>query len=72
MQEEVIIPKEDLVSLFKAKKIVETDYGWRLNGYEVEIIALHDVDPKFLQDIANAKLYKIKRKDGKLFSLDIS
>ncbi|QOG13176.1 hypothetical protein [Arcobacter sp. FWKO B] len=69
MEEEVIISKEDLVSLFIDKKIVDTNRGWYLNGSEVEIIALHDIEPKFLRDIANAKLYKLKRKDGKKINL---
>ncbi len=30
-----------------------------MDNKEVEIIALHDVDPKFLQDVTNAKLYKL-------------
>jgi predicted ATP-dependent protease len=65
LQEEVIIPKENLVDLFKSKRIIETDYGWYLNSSEIEIIALHEIEPKFLRDVANAKLYKLKRKDGK-------
>lgn len=65
MQEEVIISKEDLVLLFKDKRVIDTDYGWYLDGSEVEIIALHELEPKFLNDIANAKIYKLKRKDGK-------
>jgi hypothetical protein len=69
LQEEVIIPKENLVNLFKDKRIIETDYGWYLDGSEVEIIALHEIEPKFLRDVANAKLYKIKRRDGKNINL---
>ena len=33
----------------------------------IEIIALHEIEPKFLQDLANAKLYKIiKRRITKI------
>lgn len=69
MKEEVIISKEDLALLFEKKRMLDTEYGWYLDGSEVEIIALHNVEPKFLQDIANAKLYKLKRKDGKKINI---
>ncbi len=57
--EEKIVSKEELVELFKDEKIIDTGKGWIMEDKEVEIIALHDIDPKFLQDIANAKFYKL-------------
>ena len=60
--EEVIISKEDLVEMFENEQIVDTGSGWVMDEKEVEIIALHEVDPKFLQDVTNSKLYKIKIK----------
>ncbi len=35
-----------------------------MNDKEIDIIALHDVDPKFLQDVTNAKFYKLIPKEG--------
>lgn len=57
--EELIISKEDLIQLFEDQKIEDTGRGWIMEGRVIDIIALHDVDPKFLQDVANAKFYKI-------------
>jgi hypothetical protein len=60
--EEIIVSKEELVEMFEEEKIVDTGHGWLMEEQEVEIIALHDVDPKFLQDVTNAKFYKITPK----------
>lgn len=60
--EETIISKEELVDMFSKQIIVDSGKGWIMNGVEVDIIALHDVDPKYLQDVTNAKYYKIKQK----------
>ena len=63
--EEIIISKEELVTMFEEHKIEDTGRGWMMGDQEVEIIALHDVDPKFLQDVTNAKFYKITPKGSK-------
>lgn len=63
--EEKIISKEELILLFEEQKIIDTGKGWLMDDSEVEIIALHDVDPKFLQDVTNAKFYKLTLKEGK-------
>jgi hypothetical protein len=62
--EEKIVLKEDLIELFEKQKILDTGKGWMMENREVEIIALHDVDPKFLQDVTNAKFYKLILKEG--------
>jgi len=63
--EELIISKEELVQLFDDETIQDTGRAWIMEGKEVEIIALHDVDPKFLQDVTNAKFYKLIIKGNK-------
>ena len=63
--EELIISKEDLVQFFETQKIVDTGRSWLMEGKVVEIIALHDIEPKFLQDVSNAKLYKLIIKGNK-------
>ena len=45
--------------MFEAHMLEDTNKGWMMEGKVVEIIALHEVDPKYLQDITNAKYYKI-------------
>lgn len=62
--EEKIVSKEELIELFEKQKILDTGRGWIMENREVEIIALHDVDPKFLQDVTNAKFYKLTLKEG--------
>lgn len=62
--EEKIISKEELIQLFEEQKIIDTGKGWLMNEKEVDIIALHDIDPKFLQDVTNAKFYKLTLKEG--------
>jgi hypothetical protein len=60
--EESIISKEELVDMFAKGKIKDTGKGWVMDNREIEIIALHEVDPKYLQDVTNAKFYKLKPK----------
>ena len=57
--EELIVSKEELIQLFEDQKIEDTGRGWLMEGRFIDIIALHDVEPKFLQDVSNAKLYKL-------------
>lgn len=57
--EEIILSKEELIQLFEKEEIVDTGHGWLMESKEIDIIALHDVDPKFLQDVTNAKFYKL-------------
>ena len=63
--EELIISKEDLVQFFETQKIVDTGRSWLMEGKVVEIIALHDIEPKLLQDVSNAKFYKLIIKGNK-------
>jgi len=57
--EEMILTKDELVEMFETHVLKDTEQGWLLNDKVVEIIALHEVEPKYLQDITNAKYYKI-------------
>lgn len=61
--EEIIVSKEELIELFDSEKIIDTGKGWYMEDTFVEIIALHEIEPKFLQDVANAKFYKIVKKN---------
>jgi hypothetical protein len=57
--EELIVSKEELIQLFEDQKIEDTGRGWLMEGRFIDIVALHDVEPKFLQDVSNAKFYKL-------------
>lgn len=61
-KEELIVTKEELIELFEEQRIEDTGRGWLLDGKLIDIIALHDIEPKFLQDVANAKSYKLVRR----------
>jgi len=63
--EEFVVSKDELVEMFDSERIVDSGHGWMMDNKEVEIIALHEVDPKFLQDVTNSKLYKIKIKGNR-------
>ena len=63
--EELIVSKEELVQMFESQELTDTGRAWIMDGKEINIIALHDVDPKFLQDITNSKFYKLVLKGNK-------
>lgn len=63
--EELIISKEELIKLFENQVIEDTGRGWLMEGKTVDIIALHEIEPRFLQDITNAKFYKLIIKGNK-------
>lgn len=60
--DEIIVSKEELVELFEIEKIIDTGKGWYMDNIFVNIIALHEIEPKFLQNPTNAKFYKIVKK----------
>ena len=63
--EELIVSKEELIQLFENQIIEDTGRGWLMEKRVIDIIALHDIEPKFLQDVANAKFYKLIIKGNK-------
>ena len=63
--EEQIVSKEELIQLFENQIIEDTGRGWLKDGKVVHIIALHHIEPKFLQDVTNAKFYKLIIKGNK-------
>ena len=63
--EELIISKEELIQLFETQKIEDTGKQWLMEGKAIDIIALHDIEPKFLQDVTNAKFYNLIIKGNK-------
>jgi hypothetical protein len=63
--EELIVSKEELIQLFESQVIEDTGRAWLMDGKVIEIVALHDIEPRFLQDITNAKFYKLIIKGNK-------
>ncbi|PUE65093.1 hypothetical protein [Arcobacter caeni] len=62
---EQVVSKEELIQLFENQIIEDTGRGWLKEGKVIDIIALHDIEPKFLQDVTNAKFYKLIIKGNK-------
>ena len=63
--EELLVTREELIQLFEDQIIEDSGRGWIMEGKVVDIIALHDIEPKFLQDVTNAKFYKLIIKGNK-------
>lgn len=59
MKKELIVTRDELKEMFKKKEIVDTGKGWLCKGQEVDLVAIHTVEPKYLLDIARAENYKI-------------
>ncbi|MEA3290450.1 MAG: hypothetical protein U9Q04_09760 [Campylobacterota bacterium] len=60
--EELILSSDELKKLFIDKEIVDSGKGWFYNGKEIEIIAVHKLETKYVNDIANSENYKIRWK----------
>lgn len=57
---ELIVSKDELVMMFADEVIKDSDIGWLYNNETiVNIVALHDKDPKYIYDVTNAQYYKI-------------
>jgi len=60
--DEIIVTKEELVILFERDELKDDNEGWLLNSMPVQIVAIHDTDPKYLQNVTNAQYYKLVQK----------
>ena len=58
--EEFVVSKKELHQLFASKKLQDTNKGWYYKKQEVEIIAIHNIEKRYLQDMMNADFYRIK------------
>ena len=57
--EEQIVSKDELVEMFSLGVLEDNDKGWLLYSQEIQIIALHESDPKYMNDVTNASYYKL-------------
>jgi len=57
--EEQIVSKDEIVEMFSLGVLEDNEQGWLLYGQKVQIIALHEQDPKYVQDVTDANFYKI-------------
>ncbi len=62
--EELTISIDELKTMFKDKVMVDTNNGWFYEGKEVDIVAIHDKEVKYVTDMFRAEFYKIIFKDN--------
>lgn len=64
--EETVVTREVLLEMFEKGELRDTGKGWLFEDSKwIEIIALHDVDPKYIEDVTRAEFYKIIVKGNK-------
>jgi hypothetical protein len=61
--EDLIVSQDELKQMFKEKKILDTNNGWFIGDIEVEIIAIHNKEIKYITDMYRADMYKIVEKE---------
>lgn len=58
--EEQIVSKDELVEMFSLGVLEDDEKrGWLLYGQEIQIVALHETDPRYIKDVTNANYYKL-------------
>jgi len=60
--DDLIVTKEELVSMFEHGELRDDNEGWLLNSLRIDIIAIHDTDPKYIQNVTNSQYYKLVEK----------
>ncbi len=58
--EDFIVSKEELHQMFEKKELLDTNKGWFYKKQEIEIIAIHKLETKYIQDMMNTDSYKIR------------
>ena len=57
---DLLVSKNELIEMFKNEDIKDSNKGWIYKDeIYINIIALHEKDPKFVYDITDAQYYKI-------------
>jgi len=57
---EFIVSKEELIEMFNKEDIIDSNDGWTYKDtYYINIVALHEQEPKYVYDVTNAQYYKI-------------
>ncbi len=57
--EEFVVTSEELKKLFDDKVMVDTGKGWFYKGIEIQLAAIHKIEPKYLLDKARSQSYRI-------------
>jgi uncharacterized protein YggL (DUF469 family) len=63
---DLVISKDELVQMFINETIKDTNNGWLYEDSQyINIAAIHEKDPKYIYDVANAQFYKLTSIDSK-------
>jgi len=58
--DEIVLTKDDLIRLFEQQEIKDTQEGWLYKDeIYINIIAIHEKDPRYIYDVTDAQYYKI-------------
>jgi hypothetical protein len=60
--EDITITKEQLIEMFSFGELKDDNKGWLFHDTPIDIIAIHEIDPKYISDITNAQYYKLVEK----------
>ncbi len=63
---DLVVSKEELLNMFEREELKDDSKGWLLNGMKVEIVAIHETDPKYLHDVTDAQYYKLICRENKI------
>ena len=58
--EEFTVSKEELHELFQKNILKDTNKGWYYKDLKIEIVAIHNIEARYIQDMMRADFYKIK------------
>ena len=62
---DLVISKDELVQMFINETIKDTNNGWLYQDKQyINIAAIHEKDPKYIYDVANAEFYKLTSIDN--------
>jgi hypothetical protein len=57
---DLIIPKNELIEMFNNETIKDSNQGWVYKDSDlINIIALHEKNPKYIYDVTDAQYYKL-------------
>ena len=57
---DILVSKDELIEMFINEDIKDSTNGWIYKDeIYINIIALHEKDPKFVYDITDAQYYKV-------------
>ncbi|MEA2049242.1 MAG: hypothetical protein U9O56_00695 [Campylobacterota bacterium] len=60
--EEMIVSSDELKEMFEKKEMKDTGKGWFYKDVEINISAIHEIEPKYMLNKAKSQKYRITPK----------